>query len=84
MFYKIGVPKYSEAPKGGALQEKVFLNTFWTPFVTEHLRWLLLNVLLNSRDSNSARGAYFIKFQHLSMQLYEKRDSGTYTFLWRL
>ena len=28
MFYRIGIPKYSEAANGGALCEKMFLNTF--------------------------------------------------------
>ena len=51
MFYKTGVPKCSEAANGAL---------FLKPFVIENLRWLLLIILLNSRESISARVFYKI------------------------
>ena len=50
MFYKTGIPKCSEAANGAL---------FLKPFVIENFRWLLLIILLNSRESNSMKRVFY-------------------------
>ena len=66
MFYKIGIPKYSEAANGGAQYEKVFLKTFsyrTPPFAA-------FQYFAEFTGKHLCESVYFIKFQHVSMQFY--------------
>ena len=65
MFYKTGIPKYSEAANGAL---------FSKPFVIENLRWLLLIILLNSQKSISARVFYEVStFKHTTLHTLSKK-----------
>ena len=58
MFYKIGIPKYSEVGNGGALKKMRFLNTFCyrTPLLAAS------QYFAKFMRKHLCESAYFIKF----------------------
>ena len=48
------------------------------------IKRVFLDILQNSQENTCARGLFFIKVAGLSLQLYEKSNSGTGVFMWIL